>query len=308
MQQACRAAGWDQAVGASGTIRAVQSVVETEGWSTEGITREALRRLRSALLKAGRSEHLRLRGLSSERRPVFAGGAMVLHGIFEGLDIDPYAGFRQRACARDCCTTCWAAFAMTTRATVQVGALQARYHVDAHPGGPGGATPPSICLLRCCDEWTLGYGTSCNGCSDGQHQLHEIGLDIAHGQYQKHGAYVVRNADMAGFSRQDQAATACLIRCHRRKIRHSQFADFPVSHRSKLLGLAVLLRLAVVLHRGRHAGALPAATLHVDGARLSVGLPAAWLEAHPLTVAELEEEAAGLRAVDLELQLDAVAT
>jgi len=33
-------------------------------------------------------------------------------------------------------------------------------------------------------------------------RLHEIGLDIAHNQYHKHGAYILGHADLPGFSRQ----------------------------------------------------------------------------------------------------------
>ena len=38
--------------------------------------------------------------------------------------------------------------------------------------------------------------------------LHEIGLTISHTGFHKHGGYVVRNADMPGFSRDDQVMTA----------------------------------------------------------------------------------------------------
>jgi len=33
--------------------------------------------------------------------------------------------------------------------------------------------------------------------------LHEVGLQISHDGYHKHGAYVVENADMAGFAKRD---------------------------------------------------------------------------------------------------------
>ena len=45
--------GWQVATGASGTIKAIQEVITREGWSREGITLEALRRLRGALLESG---------------------------------------------------------------------------------------------------------------------------------------------------------------------------------------------------------------------------------------------------------------
>ena len=35
-------------------------------------------------------------------------------------------------------------------------------------------------------------------------RLHEIGLDVAHSGYHRHGAYLLQNADMPGFGREEQ--------------------------------------------------------------------------------------------------------
>ena len=48
-------------------------------------------------------------------------------------------------------------------------------------------------------------------------RLHEIGLVVSHGSFHKHGAYLLANADMPGFTRQQQAILASLVRVHRRK-------------------------------------------------------------------------------------------
>ena len=48
--------------------------------------------------------------------------------------------------------------------------------------------------------------------------MHEIGLDVSHSQYQKHGAYLLEYADMPGFPREEQRLLACLVGAHRRKI------------------------------------------------------------------------------------------
>ena len=49
-------------------------------------------------------------------------------------------------------------------------------------------------------------------------RLHELGLAIAHSQYQLHGAYVLQHSDIAGFSLQEQQVLAALVRSHRRKV------------------------------------------------------------------------------------------
>src|SRR6185503_13191430 len=58
---------WHQAVGSSGTARAIADIIEANGWSRSGITREGLERLRQALLKAGDAGRLNLPGLKEDR-------------------------------------------------------------------------------------------------------------------------------------------------------------------------------------------------------------------------------------------------
>jgi exopolyphosphatase/guanosine-5'-triphosphate,3'-diphosphate pyrophosphatase len=83
-----RDAGWEEAVGASGTVRSVAAVVEASGWSKRGITPKALRRLRDAILEAGHVDGLDFEGLNPARRPVFPGGVALLSALFESLQIE----------------------------------------------------------------------------------------------------------------------------------------------------------------------------------------------------------------------------
>ena len=48
-------------------------------------------------------------------------------------------------------------------------------------------------------------------------RLHEIGLDVAHSGYHRHGAYLLANADMAGFPREEQKLLAIMVGSHRSK-------------------------------------------------------------------------------------------
>jgi exopolyphosphatase/guanosine-5'-triphosphate,3'-diphosphate pyrophosphatase len=66
--------------------------------------------------------------------------------------------------------------------------------------------------------------------------------------------------------------------------------------------LCVILRLAVLMHRGRSAASKPEPRLSVDGDLLSLGFPGDWLGQHPLTRLELEEEAARLAAAGFALE------
>jgi exopolyphosphatase/guanosine-5'-triphosphate,3'-diphosphate pyrophosphatase len=58
----------------------------------------------------------------------------------------------------------------------------------------------------------------------------------------------------------------------------------------------------VLLHRGRGPRALPAIELKARGRTLEAAFPKGWLAEHPLTVADLEQEAAYLQAVGFRLR------
>jgi exopolyphosphatase/guanosine-5'-triphosphate,3'-diphosphate pyrophosphatase len=121
-------------------------------------------------------------------------------------------------------------------------------------------------------------------------QLHEIGLSVAHTHYHKHAEYLTSNADMPGFSQQEQAIVAFLTRAHRRKFPMKALATLPEYLIERVMRLALLLRLSVLLHRAREDRELPALSLVVNGGRLQLRFPDRWLDMHPLTLALLEEE------------------
>jgi exopolyphosphatase/guanosine-5'-triphosphate,3'-diphosphate pyrophosphatase len=65
--------------------------------------------------------------------------------------------------------------------------------------------------------------------------------------------------------------------------------------------LSVLLRLAVRLHRGRRARAFPRILISVKKNRIELRFPRAWLDKHPLTRADLDDERLRLHGVGFEL-------
>jgi exopolyphosphatase/guanosine-5'-triphosphate,3'-diphosphate pyrophosphatase len=133
--------------------------------------------------------------------------------------------------------------------------------------------------------------------------LHEIGLDVAHNGYHRHGAYLLENADMPGFSTEEQQLMARLVGSHRRKLALDRLEDLIPPWDRLAIFLIVLLRLAVLLHRGRSAEALPAIELVARGRTLELDFPARWLKEHPLTVADLQLEINYLRPQDLRLRV-----
>jgi len=106
-----------------------------------------------------------------------------------------------------------------------------------------------------------------------------------------HGAYLVEHSDIAGFSRQEQKMLSVLTRCQRRNISRSAVDSLPDRLSVPGLRLIVLLRLAVLLHRGHEREALPRLKLKVDGRSLDLRAPRDWLDRHPLTGNDLDAEA-----------------
>jgi exopolyphosphatase/guanosine-5'-triphosphate,3'-diphosphate pyrophosphatase len=135
-------------------------------------------------------------------------------------------------------------------------------------------------------------------------RLHEIGLAISHSQYHKHGAYFLDNSDLSGFSYQEQAILAALVRGHRRKFPKAVFSALPEVSEAPAKRLCILLRLAVLLHRDRQAATqLPTVRLEPGESSLDVMFPEGWLSENPLTRTDLEREARYLRDAGFELNL-----
>ena len=130
-------------------------------------------------------------------------------------------------------------------------------------------------------------------------RLHEIGLSVAHGGFHKHSAYIVANADMPGFSRMEQQHTAMLVRSHRGSLEKlkgfvNDQADWT---------LLVTLRLAVLMYRSRSEIRLPRIRARKAGSSYIVDIDGRWLEAHPLTAAELRQEIAAWQRLGVELSV-----
>ena len=168
-----------------------------------------------------------------------------------------------------------------------------RYHVDRRAGGPrrahgdrlpapgrarlaARASQPAQQLL----SWAA--------------QLHEIGLALAFTGYHKHSAYLVAHGDMPGFAIEEQRVLAALLLGQRRKFPADTLDALPADRREATWRLCVLLRLSVTLNRSRSPIALPRLALRARASGLDVVFPKGWLEHHPLTRADLQEDAARL--------------
>ncbi len=301
IQARYRAVGWDAAIGASGTIRTIDNLLRARGWSSEGITREGLRRLRDALIDAGHVEALSRLGVEPGRAAVFPGGVAILSAIFEALRIRGMTA--TESALRD--GVLYDLIGRLQHHDVRdttIRNLSRRFQVDTEQAQRVERT--ALYLLRqVARAWRLRpphYGDWLSWAA----RLHEVGLDIAHNQYHKHGAYLLEHGDLPGFSRQEKQALSVLVRAHRRKFPAGAFELLGERWAERAMHLAILLRIAVVLHRGRSDTGIPGLVAQAGPRVLRLAFPPGWLDAHPLTLAELGQEAHYLSVTGVKLRFD----
>lgn len=292
--------GWDQAVGSSGTIRAVGDVIRARNNGESAITPAAVESLIDQALRAGDVSKLRLPGLSEERLPVFAGGLAILVEILEAFDIKSMR-VADGALREGLLYDMVGRFTDEDARARSVRAMEGRYHVDAAQAERVEASALDF-LRQTTGEWQLGEPFAELVLSWAA-RLHEVGLDVSHSHYHKHGAYLLEHADMPGFPQEEQRILAAVVGAHRRKVSVQSLHDLTPPWHIKAEYLIVLLRLAVLLHRGRSATALPKLELHAKGRSLEIVFPKGWLDAHPLTATDLENEIEYLKAGNFRLRV-----
>jgi exopolyphosphatase / guanosine-5'-triphosphate,3'-diphosphate pyrophosphatase len=292
--------GWERAFGSSGTVRTIADSIRQLDSTANGITPKGIDLLLQRITEAGHIRELDLDVVTDERRPVFPGGVVILSEIIQALGIQQLR-FVEGA-LRD--GLLYDMVGRMTRSDARertVSSMQRRYHVDLEQGQRVEATAVEF-LSQVRMPWTL-TDPLAELSLRWAARLHEIGLDVAHNGYHRHGAYLLDNADMPGFSREEQQLLARLVESHRRKLTLEKLEDLIPPWDKLAINLMVLLRLAVLLHRGRSPAALPKIELTARNRTLEMRFPAKWLREHPLTVADLQQEIDYLNAHGVRLRV-----
>ena len=266
-----RDAGWGSAVGSSGTIRAIAAIARAAGWCEHGVDRGALRRLRRALVRARHVDAVRLRELRDDRRPVLPGGVAVLSAALDALDIE-HLDVSEMALREGLLFDLIGRIRHEDVRGATVERRVERYRVDAAQGERVAATALAL-HGQVAAAWEL-EGEEAAQILGWAARLHEAGLFVSHNQYHKHGAYLLANGDMSGFSRQAQSMLSSLVRGHRRKFPSPVFEQLTPGETRRARRLCVLLRLAVVLNRSRADDFLPGVAGAGAGRGIVGGVPA----------------------------------
>ena len=295
------ALGWQEAVGSSGTAKAISEVLVNNGLSESGITPAGLEKLRAALIRAGRVEDSGLVGIRQDRAPVFAGGVAIMSAIFEELDLkimhygegalrlgvlyDLVGRGQQEDMRRISVEQAMKRYLVDTAQARRIGELSLKLWSSLEVGTEEEREQISQRLM-----WA-----AC---------LHEIGHSISHNSFHKHSAYIVTHSDMPGFSRQEQQFVASLVLGQVGKL-NKVAANF-----SGAVQWAALMcfRLACLFYRRRQDDPLPEFALSASTRGFRLAIESEWLSGHPLTEFSLGQEVSEWAKQGIDLQFKAVSS
>jgi exopolyphosphatase / guanosine-5'-triphosphate,3'-diphosphate pyrophosphatase len=292
---------WDIAYGSSGTIGAVADVLQASGWTEGIITREGLDWLKEKLIKAGRAESLRLEGVKEDRKPVIGGGLAVLCALFDLMQIDSMQS-AQGALRHGVLYDLLQREENTDLRSTMVVALGNRFAVDVAQAERVQKTAASL-FKSILDKETCDPDKALRlekKLSWAAHLL-EIGTRISHSDFHKHGAYILDNADLPGFSMSELHRLSQLILGHRGKLKKLELELKDPEFILQLLSL----RLAAILCHARRDPDLKGLTLKVAEDNRSgfvIQCKKAWLQQWPQSAHLLREECIAWQKTPWELE------
>jgi len=283
---------WQKAYGASGTVGAVADILALSGFPEGEISLEGLDWLVKCLVRAGQASKVQLEGLKDDRRAVIGGGVSVLRALMTLLQITKLH-VAQGALRHG------VLFEMVEREDhntdtrdLSIQRLAVRFSVDTTQGQRVGRV--AVHLLQfmypklSSDEATH-MERRCRKLSWAA-QLHEVGVAISHSDYHKHGAYILDNADLLGFSMPELHRLGLLVLGQRGKLKKLE-AELEETEFAKLL---MALRLSLILCHARKDPEHQILKLHCDDHKQRITLTAsdAWVNDYPQSTHLLKQESA----------------
>jgi exopolyphosphatase / guanosine-5'-triphosphate,3'-diphosphate pyrophosphatase len=250
------------------------------------------------VIDARRVQDLELEGLKKERASVLPGGLAILIAVFEALRVEEMTVVE--SALRE-----GVLYDLIGRRTqhdireVSIKRFSERFAIDRAHAARVETTALDL-FDQVAEEWKL--GEFARQLLSWSARLHELGTFLSHASYHKHGAYMLHHADLSGFSRDEQQILAGLVLLHRGKLTESRREEVGPVLTTAILRTALLLRLAVRLHRSRDPEPLPALHLEVDDDELELAIGEKWLKDHPLTEADLEDEATAFKTAGFRLR------
>lgn len=284
--------GWHDSLGASGTICSIGQALVEAGLSQGAINSQGLNWLKQRVFSIADINAIDIPGVKPERSSILPAGLAILEAILDALQvthITPCHGSLREGVLYDLLERHQGKD--IRERSIQT--LTERSHIDTEYA-QFVEQQALQALEQVADAWQLEQEWHKNILRWAA-RSHQVGLDIAHYHYHKHGAYLVEHSDLAGFSRQEQQMLALLVRGHRRNIPLQSFKQLPEDAARQLFYLCILLRLSILLQHIRSTQTLPELQLSAHLNALNIRFPKHWLSNNPLFAANLQQEAHWLK-------------
>ena len=291
--RAYKAFGWDIALGTSGTMRAAAELMEAKDQGL--ITRANLDKIIQQTILDGEVINSDVPKL---RRDVLPAGLAIIKALFDQLELEQLhiadvslkEGLIFEILGRE---------ANTDSREDSVNRLAETYQCDeAQRKRVADLAVDFASQLQLADindttaAQLLGWAGT----------LHEIGLHISHNGFHKHGYYLLRHHDMSGFSRFEQHMLATLVRLQRSTIKTALISELAPHSHTDFMCMIVALRLAVILCRGREALYITPTLALLPSGEIQLTLPEGWLDSHPLSATNLQNETEELLLAGIRFQ------
>lgn len=282
------ALGWQNAIGSSGTIKALSNSAKSAGLSDGTLTADILDQLKQKLLSAGHLDRVQWEGLAVDRIPTICGGLAVLIAVFDLLHIDTIS-YSDAALREGLLQETQERLLSHDNRHASVKLLAQRFACDQQQAQRVQKTALSI-YDRVAAQWEVDQ-VIYRDLLDWACQLHEIGHHINHLSCHKHAAYIVQQADMAGFNKEQQMTLAFMLLSQRKSLKMIQKPDFNALQSSSILKIILLLRLAIRLNQFRQNETLDSFTVTADNDHhLILKFQPIWKPRQSLFSADLEAE------------------
>ncbi|HYD62372.1 MAG TPA: Ppx/GppA phosphatase family protein [Noviherbaspirillum sp.] len=284
---------WTGAYGSSGTIRAISEVLSKNAIGDGTMSIGNLELLKQHLITYGNVNRVELAGIKPERVIVMAGGLAILIGIMQELGVTSMtaidAGLRMgvmwdlqlRASKLD-------------RRDLSVQECMRRFHAAESRALQVARTASTLFNLLKPGSDTLAKYLYWSGL------LHEVGLAVSHTGYHKHGAYMVENADLPGFTTREQRVMSTLIMAQKGNLRKlgDTLAD------PDFAKAVLALRLATIFLHSRIDEDVGGMRLKMKS-RIELELKRDWIEKHPTLSYWIEKERGCWDEIGVEMSVKA---
>jgi Exopolyphosphatase len=280
-------AGFDVAVASSGTAMNLAAVAARRAgqdpatFSNYTLKTSDLREVAEMLCGLTLEERRKVPGLNPERADIIVAGAAVLHTLADDLKIDGFlisdrslregvlvdALLRRLGDSRPAATV---AAGLPHEAGVRSRSVDrlARLNADEKRHTQHVVRLTLSLFDQARERGLHDYNAQDRELLEYAATLHDIGVFVSHGGHHRHSYYLIRHAEMAGFTDEEIEVMANLAYFHRKsapKKRHAHFQALPARAQSFVRQASSLLRIAEGLDRS-HLGLVRAVTLDYDPA------------------------------------------